>query len=380
MANFSNIKIKHNNSKVRESGIELLRILAIFFVIVIHEIPVFVDHSSLFLVIGRIISWPAIFAFAFITGYYLILKSDDENKLKRFLFLTLEIVIWRVLVSLIYLSVSTIGGYYTGEQFVGMLFGTIILDLFAVKFWYFWAIIFIYLIFPFFSNYLNKNYQGGKKLLGWLLIFLLIITTLATLGSGLSGALGYNFSLYTDNYTLVVVLVAAVFGGYWHLVEQEKKISSSWKLQVFGLIGLLSVYMINFTFYWWLNSEETGLTYLSPLWSLAGWFYFLIFQNFKFHSRIINWWAGLSWWIYVLHNGDFLPRGWGRMIASVINVDPYSQTILAILFCYVLTIFLTVLIQNLDRFIFKPYLVEKIKVFWNRHVKLKKKSSKKIRQ
>jgi hypothetical protein len=43
-------------TKIRESGVELLRILAIFFVVVIHEIPSILDSSNLFVSISRIIS------------------------------------------------------------------------------------------------------------------------------------------------------------------------------------------------------------------------------------------------------------------------------------------------------------------------------------
>ncbi|MBE4704121.1 acyltransferase family protein [Spiroplasma platyhelix] len=357
--------IKQNSAiKTRESGIELLRILSIFFVVVIHEIPTFLPYDNLFVLMGRIISWPAIFSFAFITGYFLILRNNGGNKVKRFLWLSLEIVIWRILIASIYLIVTSIVEGYTINQFFNNFFGEIILDLFSIRFWYFWGIIFIYLVFPFFASYLESNYETGKKLLKWILIFFFLITIMATIGSLLIKVLSYNFSLYDDEYTFGVVLFAAILGGYWHLIEKEKRLQYNWKTQLFALAGLIIVYLINFSFAWWLNDSDSALTYLNTLWYLAGGFYFLIFKGFKFHSNFINWWSGLSWWIYVLHNGTYLPRGWALAIMRTTSLDLYSCTILSILLCYFITLVLVLATQNFDRFVFKPYIWLSWKTFW----------------
>lgn len=372
MVDFFNIK-QNNSIKIRDSGIELLRILSIFFVVVIHEIPVFLPTDNLFVVIGRIVSWPAIFSFAFITGYFLILKNDSVNKISRFLWLTLEIVIWRVLIATVSLIATAIVDSYSAAKFFGDFFGDIVLDLFSIRFWYFWAIIFVYLVFPFFASFLDKNYQIGKRLLGWILIFFFLITIMATIGSALIKAINYNFSLYDDEYTFGVVLFAAVLGGYWRLIEEEKRFQYNLKMQLYGLAGLLAIYLINFSCAWWWNDSDTALTYLNTFWYLAGWCYFLIFKGFKFHSNFINWWSGLSWWIYVLHNGSQLPRGWASKIMDASNLEPYSATILTILICYFLTIILVLATQNFDRFIFKPYIHPSWKAFWAKVWKTNKK-------
>lgn len=361
---------KQDNIKVRESGVELLRILSIFFVVVIHEITAFLPGDNLFVVISRIITWPAIFSFAFITGYFLIFKANSESKITRFLWLTLEIVIWRVLIAFIFLLSITFVDHYSVGQFFWNFLINIILDLINYKAWYFWAIIFIYLIFPFFSNYLENTYRSGKKLLGWILIFLIFISVIATMAFLLTDVLGYNFSLYQDPYTIVVVLLASLLGAYWHLIEQEKRIHYNWKIQLIGLIGLLVVYLINFSFLWWVNSDG-ALSYLNIFWYLAGYFYFLIFKSFKFHNEFINLWSNLSWWIYLIHNGSFLPRGWAVRIMNRTNLNPYSSTILTILICYFITIILVLVIKNIDTFVIKPYIIENLKSVINKK-KLKK--------
>lgn len=365
-----------NSMKIRESGIELLRILAIFFVIVIHEITSFLDEGTLFVVIFRIISWPAIFCFAFITGYFLIFNYDNESKIKRFLWLTLEIIFWRVLIATLFLIITTIVEHNSVGNFFTNWFDNIILDLVSVKSWYFWAIIFIYLIFPFFAIYLNYNYKVAKKLLKWLLIFLLFISVTATLGSFLIKYIDYNFALYGDQYTFSIVLVSSVLGGYWHLIEKDKKIQYNIKIQLLGLLGLLTVYLINFSCVWWLNDQETALTYWNIFWFLSGWFYFLIFKNFNFHNKFVNWWSSLSWWIYIMHNGFYLPRGWAVRIVSTANLDDYSSTILTIFICYFLTIFLVLLTQNFDKLVVKPYLIKNLKIWWQKNIKIKQKNIK----
>lgn len=376
MSEFTHVKQNHNNIKVRESGIELLRILSIFFVVVIHEITSFLTTDNLFVVVAQVFSWPAIFCFAFITGYFLIFKSDTESKIKRFLCLTLEFVIWKVLIAFIFLFVLTFVEHYSVGDFFGHFFDDIILTLFDVKSWYFWAIIFIYLVFPFFANYLKTNYQFGKKLLLGILIFLGLISVIATVAFFLVRVMNYNFSLYQDSYTIVVVLLAAILGAYWHLIEHEKKIQYGWKLQLIGLVGLLVIYMINFSCYWWLHEHETVLTYLNIFWYLAGWFYFLIFKGFKFHSKVINYWAGLSWGIYILHNGTYLPRGWAPRLVTAMNLDPYLSTILSILFCYVFGICLVLATQNFDRFIFKPHVWPAWRIAWTKLFHTRKKVTK----
>lgn len=374
MTNFFDIK-QNSSIKTRESGIELLRILSIFFVVVIHEIPSFLPATNLFVTLSRIISWPAIFSFAFITGYFLILKDDQGSKIKRFLWLTLEIVIWRVLIALVSLIIFTIANGYSAGKFFSIFFGDIILDLFSVRFWYFWGIIFVYLIFPFFASFLNKNYETGKKLLKWILLFFFAITIISTIAFALVPGIGYNFSLYIDQYTFGVVLFSAILGGYWQLIEQEKRLAYNWKMQLCGLVGLIIVYVINFSWAWW-RENDTALSYLNPFWYLAGWFYFLIFKGFKFHSDFINWWSGLSWWIYVLHNGNYLPRGWAKQAMEVTNLDDYSRTILTIFLCYFMAVALVLATQNFDRFIFKPYFLARWKIFWTKLTKGNKKVTK----
>lgn len=375
MAN-SFFNVSQYNFKERQSGIELLRILAIFYVVVIHEITSFLSSINLFVVISRIVTWPAIFAFAFITGYFLIIKDNGENKIKRFFKLTLEIVIWRVVIATIALIVSAIVEHYSAGDFFSAFFGDIILDLVSIKFWYFWGILFVYLVFPFFAGYLDKHYYTGKKILGWLLLLLFFFSVLATLGSLIRDPLTYNFSLYTDEYTFQVVLFAAILGGYWRLFEQERKLQYDWKIQLYGVIGLFSIYLVNFSFAWWLEDQDSALTYLNIFWYLAGWCYFLIFNSFKFHSNFINWWSSLSWWIYVIHNGSYLPRGWAPNIMHLTNINPYLATILTILICYSLALVLVLATQNFDKFVVKPYLLPKWKSFWakifSKQIKTKK--------
>ncbi len=355
----TDFNIKQNISiKTRESGVELLRILSIFFVIVGHQIKYFLPNDGLFIIIGRIITWPAIFSFAFITGYFLILKNDEGNKIKRFLLLTLEIVIWRVLISFISLIIAAVINDYSVADFFFNFLVKVIISLISHHFWYFWAIIFVYLIFPFITSFLDKNYNTGKKLLKWILLFFFAITIIATLGSAFIKILHYNFSPYTGGLTFGVVMFAAVLGAYWRLIEQEKRFEYNWKIQLYGLLGLVIVYLINFSWEWWMKDSNTARTYLNPFWYFAGWFYFLIFKGFKFRSSFINWWSGLSWWIYVLHQ---VTRGWAISLMSYANLDNYSRTILAILICYFLTIILVLATQNFDRFIFKPFILQKLK-------------------
>lgn len=363
--------------KTRESGIELLRILSIFFVIVGHEIYHFLPNDNLFVIIGRIISWPAIFSFAFITGYFLILKNDQGSKIKQFLLLTLEIVIWRVLISLIGLIIFASINHYSVGNFFHDFFVNIIISLISPHFWYFWAIIFVYLIFPFIASFLDKNYYAGKKLLKWILLFFFIITSIATLGSALIKVLDYNFSVYTDKWTYGIVFFAAVLGGYWHLIEKEKRLEYNWKIQLYGLLGLVIVYLISFSWEYWMKDGDTARTYLNPLWYLVGWFYFLIFKGFKFRNQFINWWSNLSWWIYVLHQ---VTRWWAVFLMRITNLDNYSRTILTILICYLLTITLVLIIRNFDHFIFKPFVWEKFKKWFKTIGKQKQQSKLKIKE
>lgn len=376
MVDFFNIK-NNLNIKTRESGVELLRILSMFFVIIIHEIFYFLPSDNLFVAIGRVISWPAIFCFAFITGYFLILKNDQGSKIKRFLFLTLEIVIWRILISLIYLIAASFIAHDSVANFFYDFFVNVIIDLISPNFWYFWAIIFVYLIFPFFASFLDKNYKNGKQLLKWILWFFFMITIIATLGHALIKVIHYNFSAYTDWATFGIVMFPAVLGGYWHLIEQEKRWEYNSKMQLYGVLGLVIVYLINFSWEWWMKDGGTARTYLNPLWTLAGWFYFLIFKGFKFHNKFINWWSDLSWWIYVLHQGFIYL--WASTLMSYTNLDNYSRTILTILICYFLTIILVLATQNFDRFIFKPFIWEKWKK-WFKTINEKRKQQSKLQE
>lgn len=285
---------------IRESGIELLRIISIFFVVVIHSAPYFLQTSDgLTSLIIKIISWPAIFSFSFISGYFLIIKNCDGKKTNKFLWLTLELVIWRILISFIYWTVLSISQKYSFKDFLFTL-PIILTDLVDVNFWYFWAILFVYLIFPFISSYLQQNYQTGKIMFTFLTCLLLFFSLLATINK-----LSFNFFYYSDDYTLVVVFTSACFGGLWHLFEIEKNINYTYKMQLSGVMLLLGCYLINFSISWWGENMSAGLSYLNIFWYFTGFSYFLLFKGIDLDSKFINNWAMLSWPIYVIHNNSF---------------------------------------------------------------------------
>lgn len=272
------------------------------------------------MLIIQIISWPAIFSFSFISGYFLIIKNYDGKKTNKFLWLTLELVIWRILISFICLTIVSISQKYSFNYF---LFNSAIIlkDLVGVKFWYFWAILFVYLIFPFISSYLQQNYQTGKRMFTFLTYLLLFFSLLATITKFF-----FDYFYYSDEYTLVIVFTAACFGGWWHLLEIEKNINYTYKIQLNGIMLLFSCYLINFSISWWGNNMYVGLSYLNIFWYLTGFSYFLIFKCISLYSKFINNWAKLSWPIYVLHNNLFLPRGWAPYLIKIGNFNNYLST------------------------------------------------------
>lgn len=290
--------------KVRESNIELFRIIAMLLVVLHH----FVLHSGfgdmydmshitanmvllqMFGAFGKF----GINCFTVITGYYMI-KSNW--KLKKFLKLYLEILFYNFGINLLLLMC----GYqdsFTPRYIITHIF----LNIFSLDSSYPATMLMMYLLIPF-MNLLAKHMS--KKQYLWLLSLLLfgysIISTFSIINN-------------VGDYISWLCIVYMV-GGYIRLYPC-KLFESKWiaGLSAFISIGLMlaSIVVVDFVgvklgfdnYY-----EMCGVNKILPL--IGSVSLFVLFLNIHIKpSRIINCIASATFGVYLIHDNNGIMRQW----------------------------------------------------------------------
>lgn len=306
--------------KERDSGIELLRIFAMFMVIGVHLL-LYGNYFSIAIEMGgktqeaavilKLFLRCAVNIFIIITGFFSVRsKSDFKKTYKRVLKIYSSILFYSIVLSLLTIFLGenfrTIEGtaYSVSEIIIKMFFPV------SSQCWYFLTnYILLMLIVPFLNITLNnitkKQYTVLLIILGYIMSVWLFIGKLNIFKNVASD---YGYDMIIEGKNIFSFIFLYIIGGYISL-----HIKATNKPKIRYLVLAISTVAINYLLLSKLNPEinyvSVAYGYANPLVILCAVFIFLFFKDLHFKSKIINMLGSTTIGVYAISEFSFF-REW----------------------------------------------------------------------
>lgn len=354
-----NARLSTGGSTKRQSGIELLRIFACFFVIILHynngnvggassivvgTLPVF------FNLLSESVCFCAVDLFVMISGFFLC--ASQKRSLSKIVFLFFEAALIRF--CFICADIVKNGGSFSVSGVVGCLFNPgYFLVLYAVT----------YLISP----WINRAFSGleKKRHVKVVLLLFFIFSVTVTIIDILSGKNAFGIDWNYDSpigiagsmegYSIVNFTLCYIIGG---LIRN----CFNFRIPIFRLI-LLYGGDILLLLVWGYISPATAFLYSNPLVIISAALLIMIFSRFDFTNKAVNELAKAAFTCYLshasfiplLHIGFHVKKAWYIMLPHML-----VSAVLLYLISYAIFKVYALLTGRFHRFI-SPY-IDKIKV------------------
>lgn len=331
-----------NKANIRHSNIELLRIVAMYMILVFHtvfyelyeyrrETPIFASLMTI-LHIG-------VPLFVLITGYFGI-----KPTIKGFVRLYLLILFY----NLLFYSVKVLIGdsCFSYKDFIFLWFPFS----FNEGYWFFKVYLMLYIVSPA-INYLKSNHSFGNNKL---LVLFGIITIYF-------GWFAQNPSL-SDGKNVINFIFIYILGDWLKKninITDENRLSKrqSWimiYLTITCIIGV-ALYLAPLGIQDLLKRVCYG--YNSPILLLMSVYFFLIFISFDFKNALVNWIASSSVAVYAVHeNIYFFREEWYNYILSLYNKYDACLFVIILLCSCLLLFLLSISIDKCRAYIMQPSL------------------------
>lgn len=342
------------NNKKRESNMELLRIIAMFFIVLFHYVAncnfqyTELTTNTLLIKTCYFLGELGVNLFILITGYYLCKSKISCKK--------------------IILCISEVLFYNLIHVFVGLKLGTIetiaelshIFPIMTSVYWFITAYILIYILSPYFNKLIstfNKN-EYQKFLLITLGIWCIIPTIYGFFYNSSETLLFYN--------SFIWLIIMYFIGSYIRIYNikflNSKKRSFITSIISFSIMILSIIFIHNFKDFF----LKLGTTRVEYFWTqnnmlmlILSVSIFMLFTKIKIkNNQIINKIASTTLGIYLLHDGLSRRYLWDNIFKS--NIFIYSN------FWYNHALFSTILIFSVGividiiRQIIEKYTIKKI--------------------
>lgn len=327
-------------STLRLSNMELLRIVAMFLVMVDHAsflalgVPTSAEcHSNLLGTVGvfttQSISVVCVNVFVLLSGWFGIhfhTKKILGLFFQAFYFAALVLIALAILVPQKNITVDSLGT---------------LLMLHESDYWFIKA----YIGLCFFSIFINAFIERANEgQLRWAVILFFIFQTIY-------GWLSINGASWLGGgYSAVSFLGLYLLGRYVRLYREdwiEKK--SSTFLIIFFLIALLQVVLAEGVTYLGLPIAGRLFTYTNPLVIVQSLSLLLLFNKFHFQSSLINWIAASCVAVYLLHANELVLRTYYGPFIRGLN-DSYSTLPFILLaFLFMVAVFIVSILLDQPR-------------------------------
>lgn len=321
-------EIKNSNTKLRESNIELLRIVAMIMIVAHHfsvhgnfelSKTLFLNNIWLqFLSSGGKIG---VNVFVMISGYFLISSKDISTK--KILKLLMQILFYSITIFLVFVCFGL--APFNKSNLLDYILGYPV-------WWFVKSYLILYLLHPYINKCINNlNKEEFKRLILLLTLLLSLIPTVLN-RSFEDGTLAWFINLY-------------LIGGYLKKFPVKLKCNSN----IYGII-FLSLYTLTFltVIFFDLKGTQNNIIIHDPMYFfrmeklptlMISIFMFLAFLNLKIKSsKIINIVSSSTLGVYLLHDNSYTRTFlWREMFknASYQNtymLIPYSLVVILVVF------------------------------------------------
>ncbi|HWQ98221.1 MAG TPA: acyltransferase [Clostridia bacterium] len=300
----------------RQSNIELLRIFAMFFIVMHHYVMhgttsfVYLDSpltlQNVFALFLASLGRPAVGIFVLICGYFSI-KSDF--KLPRFVTLIAQVFSYSVVLLLLAKFVLPVGASIGRAEILSSVFPTA-----YGTYWFMTSYAVLILLSPYINKLLLLLTQKQHKAL--ILLFVAIWCISPTI-------LGANFAGSDLAYFVAFYSIAAYFRLYPSKANPSRYFAlfGFWALVVLASIASAS-FLLNYS-----GVFRKYITYFSEYNRLPGAMcaielFLALSQSKPFYSKWINGIASTSFGIYLIHENPFIrPLLWGKLFDSSAYVN-----------------------------------------------------------
>lgn len=324
-------------TKVRESNIELLRIIAMIMIVLSH----YVLHSEIdtfnmpigfnrFLLEVANLGDIGVIIFVLITGYFSI-KSDNPFKMKKLVMLIFEVVFYSLVIYVIFLLLGIIP--FSIKELIHNLF-----PITYQMYWFMSVFVLLYIFIPFINILLNSC--DRKKHLNLIFISILIFSVIGTFTNRLN---------YANEFVQFIMfyIIGAYFGKYNEKIFTNKK-NNYIVFIVVSLVMICSVILFDFInkdFSFGIDSSYLfRMTKISSiLFSIS---LFHIFRNTKsFNSNLINVIASSTLGVYLIHENNLVIN---VLWSNFFHVNEYVSSSYLLLHMILSTIIVFVVCSFID--------------------------------
>ena len=302
--------------KKRNYGIDLLRIVSMFMVVVLHVLGQGgILNITLGLTLKGEIAWfieiacyCAVNCYALISGY---VAYNSERKLRTFISLWLQVFFYCFIFNAIELVLMYQQGTIASLS-ISQLLKTILrmfLPILTNQYWYFTAYAGLFLIIPLLNVVIEHT---PRKTLRDVLI---ILSLLIYAGERLFSAFALGFR---DGYSFPWLALVYVIGGYIAKYNPFEKISCGKAFFYYGLCVIATFVariVVELTIYLIKGQVVKGgyesliIAYTTPTILLSAMFLVHGFSNMKIggkFSKVISFFAPLSFGVYLIHTSPFI--------------------------------------------------------------------------
>lgn len=280
------------SGKIRNSNLELLRIVCMFLVLFIHYIPTRMTlspdtiRSDFFNSIVQLemssLCFVCVNCFVIVSGYF-----NIKWKIKSFSRLLYTILFWGIIAYAMSLLVSD----NEGSDFSIMNF---IITNFTLR-WFIGAYLILYILSPVINAFIEKC---SSRQLG---IFLIYFYAFSTIYGWLMGSQFFN-----EGMSFLSLMGLYILGAFLKRTNFKFfTLKASYNLLIYLGLGIILVVINAFTYYFGINKSLYG--YLNPIIILESIYLFLFFKNLNIgYLPWINVVAGSAFSVYLFHHSAYI--------------------------------------------------------------------------
>ncbi len=336
----------------RNYGIDLLRIVAIFMIVMLH----LNNHAGIMVstvkgTVNHNISWfihIAVYCgancYALISGY---VGVKAKTKYANIIYLYLQVVFYLLVSGVLfyYLKPGSMETKYLVERLMPVHYN---------YYWYFTAYFGMFFFIPFMNKLLLAL---NKKQLKGLMLTIFVLFSLRP-----SALLMDRFRL-EKGYSLLWLAALYLIGGCIKLLELEKKINKTWLLIMYFMAVMLTYACNNLE---GINRESFLFSYTSPTVLISAIALLMLFAKAKIKhigKKIIGFFAPLTFGVYLIHTEPLI---WNHIIAG--KLTQFGQAAPLLFFLYwilaaMILWFVCAIIDYIRLLIFKLLHIRQIATF-----------------
>lgn len=334
----------------RNYGIDLLRIIAMFYVVLLHSLNKggvlysVIGNSTQYLVANFMDAWAycAVDLFAIISGFVGFSETPKSTKASSYIKLWLQVVFYGVLITAIFKFINP-------DVVAVSDFGDMIMPVSNGLYWYFSAYTGLFLIMPFLDLVIRGCSQ--KQLKRMLIVIFIAFSCYESITYQLSMGGGYTVAWLVMLYIIGAIMKKCDIGKNINFLTALIGI-----IFLVGISWLWKIYSYNITFFGNPVDKNMLVSYTSPTILGAAMLYVIGFSKINFPKKIqkvIAFFAPATFAVYLLNNQRFI---WSQIIEGRFIESAVGPTGLLIgkvlLFSLVFTI-AAMLIDRLRILLFK---------------------------